>query len=94
MVGALLTVLWFVKQHYWFLDVHVGSFHLHTLCKLVLSALVPALLVPGLVTSHAPPSATGALLVFQVGRCGAYVRACADGRGWQGSCKSSMCGLW
>jgi hypothetical protein len=65
-VGALLTGVWFVRQHYWFLDIAVGVLHLHTACKLVLAALVPALLVPGLVSSHAPRAATGGLLVFQV----------------------------
>jgi len=63
--GAFLTGVWFVVQHYWFLDIAVGGLHLRLLCKLALAALLPALMVPGLVYAHAPPMATGALLVLQ-----------------------------
>ena len=39
--------------------------HLHLLCKVLLAAVAPALLVPGLVYAGAPPLAVGGLLVLQ-----------------------------
>lgn len=59
--------IWFVMQHFWFLDIMVSGTHLHLLCKLALAALLPALMVPGLVYARAPPMAVGTLLVLQVG---------------------------
>ncbi len=41
-----------MRQHFWFLDVLVSGVHLHTLCKLVVAALVPALSVPGLLVAR------------------------------------------
>jgi hypothetical protein len=58
--------IWFVRQHFWFLDITVGGLHLHTLCKLALAALLPALMVPGLVYSGAPLTAVDALVMLQV----------------------------
>lgn len=53
-VGTFLTGVWFVSHHFGFLDIMLGpAFHLHDLCKLLLAALVPALLVPGLVFAGA-----------------------------------------
>ncbi|MEW5297524.1 MAG: hypothetical protein WDW36_000729 [Sanguina aurantia] len=65
-VGSFLTGVWFVSHHFGFLDIMLGpSLHLHDLCKLVMAALVPALLVPGLVFAGASPGAVGALLMLQ-----------------------------
>lgn len=64
-LGAAATGVWFVRQHFWFLDIIIGFTHLHTLCKLLLIALVPALLVPGLVVAQAPRHLIGALLMLQ-----------------------------
>lgn len=50
----MATGVWFVRQHFWFLDILVGSIHLRSLCVLVLLALAPAVLVPGLVISGLP----------------------------------------
>jgi hypothetical protein len=66
--GAVATGIWFVRQHFWFLDLLVGTTHLHLLCKLLLVALVPALLVPGFMAARASGSAIGALMMLQVGR--------------------------
>lgn len=41
-----------MQQHYWFLDILVDGMRLHTICKLAVAALVPALLVPGLVIAR------------------------------------------
>lgn len=43
---------WFVWHNYWFLDFSVGGAPLHTLVKLALAALLPALMVPGLVLAQ------------------------------------------
>ncbi|KAG2447194.1 hypothetical protein HYH02_007936 [Chlamydomonas schloesseri] len=64
-VGAFLTCLWFMRQHFWFLDILVSGMRLHTLCKLAVAALVPALTVPGLVVARANAHIIGGLLVAQ-----------------------------
>jgi len=64
-VGAFMTGVWFVYQHFWFLDIIVGMLHLHIVCRLVLAALVPALMVPGLVQAKASKLAISTLLMLQ-----------------------------
>ncbi|GFR52565.1 hypothetical protein Agub_g15155, partial [Astrephomene gubernaculifera] len=66
-VGAFATSVWFIRQHYWFLELPVSGMRLHTLVKLVLAALVPALTVPGLVVAGASSHLVGGLLVLQGG---------------------------
>lgn len=44
-----------MRQHFWFLDILVSGMRLHTLCKLAVAALVPALTVPGLVVARVRP---------------------------------------
>ncbi|EFJ42255.1 hypothetical protein VOLCADRAFT_97706 [Volvox carteri f. nagariensis] len=51
-VGAFLTCVWFMRHHFWFLNILVSGMQLHTICKLALAALVPALTVPGLVIAR------------------------------------------
>ena len=63
--GAMASGVWFVRQHFWFLDILVGSMHLRSLCVLVLISLAPAVLVPGLVITRAPRLPLEALLVVQ-----------------------------
>ncbi|KAF8058100.1 hypothetical protein HT031_005760 [Scenedesmus sp. PABB004] len=63
--GAMLTAGWLVTAHFWFLDLRVGFLHLHTLCKLALAALAPALLVPGLVLACAGRQLVGVLMLTQ-----------------------------
>ena len=82
-VGAAATALWFVRHNFVFLDILVGTTHLHTLCGMLLVALVPAVLLPGLVAARAPKLAVGALLMLQVraaGRAGGGGRQQATGR--------------
>ncbi|KAG2493679.1 hypothetical protein HYH03_008193 [Edaphochlamys debaryana] len=64
-VGAFLTLLWFMLQHFWFLDIVIGGFKLHTICKLAIAALVPALTVPGLIVARANGHLIGGLMVAQ-----------------------------
>lgn len=69
--GAAATGGWFVWHHFWFLEILVGNTELRLLCKLLLVALVPAILVPGLVVARAPKLVIGALLMLQVRKsCG------------------------
>ncbi|KAK9824524.1 hypothetical protein WJX72_011089 [[Myrmecia] bisecta] len=63
--GALLTGGWFVFHHFWFLDIHMEGMPLRMLCKLLLAAMVPAALLPGLIASGASRSAVSALLLCQ-----------------------------
>lgn len=64
-VGSLLSATWFVWHHFWFLHVRVGHVHLHTLCKMALAAVLPALLVPGLVLAGVGHQVVGVLLLIQ-----------------------------
>jgi hypothetical protein len=75
-----------VRQHFWFLDIAVGGLHLHTLCKLALAALLPALMVPGLVYSGASITAVDALVMLQVMGGGA-------GEAGGGVCCAKLCGM-
>jgi hypothetical protein len=64
-LGAFLTAGWLVHQHFWFLDLRVGFVHLHTICKLALAALLPALIVPGLVLAQTGRQVVGVLMLAQ-----------------------------
>ena len=44
---------WFVWHHFWFLDVQLGPLHLRAVCCLVVGAMLPAALLPGLLYSGA-----------------------------------------
>lgn len=60
------AAVWFVWHHFWFLDmVFVDGIPLRALCALVLAALLPALLVPGLVHCSAPRALSSLLLLAQ-----------------------------
>ncbi|WIA13369.1 hypothetical protein OEZ85_006949 [Tetradesmus obliquus] len=64
-LGAFLTAGWLVHHHFWFLDLRVGFVHLHTICKLALAALLPALIVPGLVLAQTGRQVVGVLMLAQ-----------------------------
>jgi hypothetical protein len=64
-VGGLLTAGWFVAHHFWFLDARVGHLRIRTACQLALAALVPALVVPGLIIARSGRAAVGVLLFVQ-----------------------------
>jgi hypothetical protein len=64
-LGAVLTAAWFVYHHFWFLDIKVGFVHLHTMVKLAVAGLLPALLVPGLMLAQWGCQAIGVLMFVQ-----------------------------
>ncbi len=55
-----------MRHHFWFLSISVGGMSLHSVCKLSLAALLPALMLPGLVYAGAPMTAVDALVALQV----------------------------
>jgi len=55
-----------VYHHFWFLQTSVAGMPLQTVCKLVLAAMVPAALLPGLVRSGGSRSHVAVLLITQV----------------------------
>eukprot|EP00798_Chlamydomonas_sp_ICE-L_P021510 gene21510-28493_t len=63
--GAFITCVWFMFQHFWFLDVTIGAMSLHNMCYQVLGGVLQALLIPGLVHAGASATTTTALLVIQ-----------------------------
>ena len=60
-VGALATGAWFMWHHFAFLEIAVGGLSLRALCVLVLAAMVPATVLPGL--QHAGEAPAGCLCV-------------------------------
>ncbi len=82
--AALHAGVWFVLQHFWMLDITVGGLTLRTLCKLALAALLPALMVPGLVYAGAPAPALDALVLLQVSAWCAHPLA-------PHACKCTLC---
>ena len=72
--GAFATALWFVHHHYWFLNIQIQTHGLRFLCQVILAALLPATLLPGLVISRGSRSVVGTLMLAQV-RC--YALRCA-----------------
>lgn len=64
-LGVLLTAGWFVHHHFWFLDIRVGFVHLHTMCQLALAALLPAVVVPGLLLAGVGRQWVGLLMLVQ-----------------------------
>jgi hypothetical protein len=55
-----------VVHHFWFLEIWMAGFSLQTVCKLILAAMVPAVLLPGFICSGASKNAVAALLLTQV----------------------------
>ena len=60
------AAIWFVVHHFWFLDVRVGGLPVRLLCRLLLAALTPAVLLPGLIRSGASKALVSTLMLLQV----------------------------
>lgn len=87
-----LAAIWFVVHHFWFLDVQVGGLPVRALCQLLLAALAPAVLLPGLIRSAAPKNLISALMLLQVG----LASCSADGAGepvCHGLCSVTVSGV-
>lgn len=69
------AAIWFVVHHFWFLDVKVGGLPVRGLCQLLLAALAPAVLLPGLIRSGASKTLVNTLMLLQVchGKHAAYL---------------------
>ena len=65
--GTFVAGLWFLHHHYWFLNIQVQMHGLRFLCQVILAALLPATLLPGLVMGQGSKSLVGALMLGQVG---------------------------
>lgn len=68
MLFVVRAAIWFVVHHFWFLDVKVGGLPVRLLCRLLLAALAPAVLLPGLIRSGASKALVSTLMLLQV-RC-------------------------
>ena len=66
LAGTLATALWFLHHHYWFLSIQVQTHGLRFLCQVILAALLPATLLPGLVIGRGSKPLMGLLMVAQV----------------------------
>lgn len=64
-LGVLATAGWFVHHHFWFLDIRVGFLHLQSMCQLAIAALLPAVVVPGLLLAGAGRQWVGVLMLVQ-----------------------------
>jgi hypothetical protein len=62
-VGAAVCAAYFLYTNFWFLDVEVGGVHVRQLCVTIGLALMPTLMLPGLVRLAVPT--TGALFMQQ-----------------------------
>lgn len=65
--GTLATGGWFLWQHFWFLDISLDGVPLKTICVLVLAAMLPAAMLPGLLYSDSPKAALSTMLLLQAG---------------------------
>ncbi len=64
--------VWFIWHHFWFLDIVMAGMHLQTVCMLVGGAMLPALLVPGLLAAGTPRGMIGVLMTAQVRASSCY----------------------
>jgi hypothetical protein len=67
------AAIWFVVHHFWFLDVKVGGLPVRLLCRLLLAALTPAVLLPGLIRSGASKSLVSTPMLLQVMVAGLFL---------------------
>lgn len=63
--GSVICVAYFLHAHFWFLDIDLDGMHVHTLCKLIVAAAVPSLLIPGFVRLQIRPALCAAALLLQ-----------------------------
>jgi hypothetical protein len=67
-IGAVATGVWFLWKHFWFLkDIHLNGMPLRTLCVLLGTAMLPALIIPGLWHSGAKHGMIAVPLLIQAG---------------------------
>lgn len=64
--GTFATGLWFLHHHYWFLNVQIQTHGLRFLCQVILAALLPATLLPGLIIGQGNKSVVRLLMLGQV----------------------------
>ena len=62
-VGAVLTAVWFVSHHFWYLDVVIGGLHLKHICSAIVAAGVASVTVPGMALSDTPRALVGLVAV-------------------------------
>ncbi len=65
--GAFATGVWFLHQHYWFLNIEIQTHGLRFLCQVILAALLPATLLPGLIIGRGSGALVSLLMLAQVG---------------------------
>jgi hypothetical protein len=63
--GAVVSGGWFLWHHFSFLDVQLDGISLHNLCILILAAMVPGVLIPGLVHAGMKGPIVSSLMVVQ-----------------------------
>lgn len=63
--GSVICVAYFLHAHFWFLDIDLDGMRVHTLCKLIVAAAVPSLLIPGFVRLQVRPALCAAALLLQ-----------------------------
>lgn len=64
--GWRVAAVWFVYHHFWFLDIAIGGVPLQVLCQLLLVALIPAALLPGLIATGAHKDFINHQMLIQV----------------------------
>ncbi|KAL3133255.1 hypothetical protein ABBQ38_007137 [Trebouxia sp. C0009 RCD-2024] len=67
LAGTFATAVWFLHHHYWFLNIQVQTHGLRFLCQVIVAALLPATLLPGLIMGRGSRSLVGLLMVGQAG---------------------------
>lgn len=63
--GGVVSGGWFLWHHFSFLDVQLDGISLHNLCILILTAMVPGVLIPGLVHAGIKGPYVSSLMVLQ-----------------------------
>ena len=66
-LGSLVCVAHFLHSNFWFLDIDLDGVHVHTLCKLIVIAVLPSLLIPGLIRLQVKPAFCSIALLTQAG---------------------------
>ncbi|KAA6419880.1 MAG: hypothetical protein FRX49_10243, partial [Trebouxia sp. A1-2] len=65
--GAFATGFWFLHHHYWFLNIEIQTHGLRFLCQVILAALLPATLLPGLIIGRGSGALVSLLMLAQAG---------------------------
>jgi len=64
-IGGLLTAVWFISHHFWYLDVDIGTVSLKRLCVGIVTAGMMSVLVPGMALSEMSPVLVSAAALVQ-----------------------------